>query len=265
MALMFSLFFASGLVLSAQVATPPPLPTLASLLGETTSIELASGSKATRTDTHGNLDLLPNCPEAESLRSGVAADGSSILVETVFALVRKGPVDTQATEEELARIYGLMRSFSSLQGIEYYSASRHTMRTFYAESWLVSDADTRTRMPDPPAPRAGFLPRTESLLVWQKDLTFAGNIYEYRFSSFPHAVQAVSTNLTRMSYGIIPLIAPKSLVSRLLILQAADAIVFYVESDAKAPGIFAARIGESFSNRAGALFEWFSKNLPNYR
>jgi len=263
----FFLFLAMGFAASAQAASAAPgrLPSVAALLGETTAAELASGGKATRTDTHGFLGLLPKDAAAESLRALIAADKPAILVESVFTLPRVAPEGAAGIAAEMARIYGLMRSFSSLEGIEYYSASRKKMRTFYAESWPIADAETKTRLPDLPAPEAGAIPATERITVWQKDLTFGGNVYSYDFASSAGTLRVMSTNLTRMSYGPIPLIAPLGLKSRLLVIQAEDAIVFYVESDAKAPGLFSGRIGESFSNRAAALFAWFSDRLPKYR
>ncbi len=260
-------FLSLGFVVSAQAtgAAAGRLPSVADLLGAGTAAELASGVKPTRTDTHGLLALLPKDAAAESLRALIAADKPAILVESVFTLPRVAPEGAEGIASEMARIYGLMRSFSSLQGIEYYSASRKRMRTFYAESWPVTDAESKTRLPDPPAPEVGAIPASEHLTVWQKDLTFGGNVYSYDFASFPGSLRVVSTNLTRMSYGPIPLIAPLGLKSRLLVIQAEDAILFYVESDANAPGLFSGRIGESFSNRAAALFAWFSDRLPKYR
>ena len=67
-----------------------------------------------------------------------------------------------------------------------------------------------------------------------------------------------SSNLTRMSYGIVPVLAPGALATRLLVIQAEDAILFYAVSGASAPGIFTGKLEESFFNRAEALFRWFA-------
>ncbi len=226
--------------------------------------ELLSKGKAVRTSETGLPALLPASPGSQTIRSAIAAEKPGILVETVFLLPRAAPSDESGLRAELAGIYGLLRSFASLEGIQYYSASHRAMRTLYAESYRIDDPVTRTRLPDPPPPPASAIPAAESLFALQRDLSFGSNVYGYNFLGIEGAVVVEVSNLSRMSYGILPIAAPGALKTRLFVVQAADAIIFYTESGAKAPGIFRARLEESFSNRAAALFAWFSAKSGAY-
>jgi hypothetical protein len=236
------------------------LPTAASLLGQAAYAEATGSGRAVRLGK-GSPTLLPAHPSAEALRAAIAAENPPILVETAFVLTRKAPAGAAEREAELASIYGFMRSIGSLEGIEYYSASRKKMRTFYAESYLIDGPDAKKRRPDPAPPVPGSVPRSESLYAFQRDLSFGSNVYRYDFESSPGAVSVLATNLTRMSYSLIPVLAPGALKTRLLVVQAEDALVFYAASGADAPGLFKGKLEDSFSNRAEALFKWFSARI----
>lgn len=244
---------------AAAYAQAPALPTAAAVLGADAYAEAAASGRAVRLGK-GAPVLLPAYPSAKPLRDSIVSENPPILVETAFVLPRPAPDGISEREAELASIYGLMRSIGSLEGIEYYSASRKKMRTFYAESYLIDGPETKRRLPDPPPLSPGALPRAESLFAFQRDLSFGSNVYRYDLESDSGAVRVTATNLTRMSYSLIPVLEKEALKTRLLVVQAEDAIVFYAASGAAAPGIFKGKLEDSFSNRAEALFKWFSAN-----
>jgi hypothetical protein len=242
------------LLVSALGARAQPI---AALLPPEAAALLASSGKAVRSGSSAPA-FLPLHPSSAAIRDAIGAEKPSVLVEAVFALHGAKPASPAARSAELASIYGILRSLGSLEGIEYYSASRKTMRTFYAESYVIAGPESKARMPDPKAPAPGNLPAAETLYAFQRDLSFGANTYQYDYASYPDALILKSTNLTRMSYGLVPVMAPKALATRLLIVQADDGILFYAESGASAPGIFKGKLEDSFSNRAEALFRWFS-------
>lgn len=248
----------AGLAASAQ-GLKPAAALCAPFYGE-----LASKGRATRAG--GEPGLLPLGAAADRIRAGVAADKPSILVESLFFLPRAASADEAGRRAELAGIYGLLRSFSSLEGIQYYSVTHKSMRVLYAESYRIDGPDSKLRLPDIPPPPPSDIPAEETLYAYQRDLTFGANRYSFAFASSSGAVSAEMTNLTRLSYGIVPLVAPKALKTRLLVVQALDGILFYVESDSTTAGPFRSRLEESFGNRANALFSWFeAKSAPFVR
>jgi hypothetical protein len=223
--------------------------------------ELAAQGKVLKTSDGTAPSLIPGGPRAEALRLAIAADKPGILVESAFFLPRTAPADEAGARAEAARIYGLTRSFSALQGIEYFSVSHNAMRTLFAESYRIDGPDTKRRLPDPPAPSPGAVPSTESIFAFQRDLSFGANTYRYDYTAYPESIFVDTRNLTRMSYGIVPMIAPEALRTRLLVIPTTEGIVYYAESDTSAGGPLRGRIGESFANRAEALFKWFSASF----
>lgn len=228
-----------------------------SLLPSEAVAQIAVSGKAIRSGS-GSPSLLPAHPASASIREDLLAKKPAILVEAVFSLPRTKPSSAAGQAAERAAIYGILRSLGSLQGIEYYSASRKTMRTFYAESYIIDGPSSTVRLADPTPPAPGAVPASETMFAFQKDLSFGANTYRYEFRSYPDAILIKSSNLTRMSYGIIPVIAAEALDTKLLVIQADDAILVYIASGADAPGVFKSKLEDSFGNRAEAVFKWFS-------
>jgi hypothetical protein len=255
-ALVLALGAAVGAV--SLAAQAPVYRSAAELIGRTAYEEAVSAGKAVRVSSASAPTLLPAHSAAEFIRAALAAETPSILVEAAFVLPRALPGTGIARATELASIYGLLASLGSLEGIQYWSASRNTWRTFYAESYRVDGPETKRRVADPSPPAPGAIPASERAFAFQRDLSFGSNYYRYDFRAFPDAVGLESTNLTRMSYGPVPVMAVEALKTRLLVIQASDAIVFYAASGADAPGLFRGKLEASFGNRAEALFRWFS-------
>jgi hypothetical protein len=262
------LAIASAILLAVTAAAAEPAPAAApalktaDLLGAGVCAEIAVKGRAARVDS--SLELLPKHPSAAGIRAAIAAEKPGVIVESAFLLPRQRVEGAAGEAAELASIYGAMRSFGSMQGIEYYSASRKKMRTLYAQSYRIDDEKNRTKLPDQPYPSVGSIPSNETFIVFQEDLSLGANVYRYAFTSFPDAVFVETTNLTRMSYSIVPAVSPGGFRTRVLVIQADDAILFYAASTADVPGFLRTKMGESLSNRAEALFRWFTAQAATF-
>jgi len=191
----------------------------------------------------------------------------SIIVETLF-LYRKplrndvaGVADGEAagpwTEAQRIKLYNQALGISTLAGIQYFSASRNTMRTFYETSRRIDSPDTKKPLPDPEYP---VIPQSLTIYARQKDLTFGDNIYQYDYYSYPNAFIFVQENLTAMNAGIIPVLGKNKLRSFIAVYDAGDSLLIYAASLAKAvplPGMDG-QIVNSFTNRAEAILKWYT-------
>jgi len=182
----------------------------------------------------------------------------SVMVETL--LVYKKPENAKKdawSDEEAARLYNGILALSTLAGLQYYSASRGAMRTFYETSSVIDGQSTKRPIPDPVFTRP---PVRLTIQARQKDLTFGDNIYQYDYYSEPGAFIFIQQNLTSLSYGIIPAIGKNKLQSVAAVIDAGDYLLVYIASMSKAASIpgMKERIGNSFANRSEALFNWFS-------
>jgi hypothetical protein len=182
--------------------------------------------------------------------------GPSVMVETLY-LYKKPAGLGDWTQDEQTALYNQSLALSTLAGLQYYSASRGVMRTFYETSIVIDSPSGKKPQGDP---LYAVPPAELTVYARQKDLTFGDNIYQYDYYVIPGAIVFIQQNLTSMTAGIIPAVRKNNLRSTVAVMDAGNYLLVYAASMAKAaalPGI-RDRIGNSFSNRAEAILTWFS-------
>jgi len=182
----------------------------------------------------------------------------SVMVETLYIYKKPQGAEKGAwSEKEFAELYNSTLAMSTLTGIQYYSASRSSMRVFYESSTVIDGPTTKKPLPDPVYSR----PLAElTIYARQKDLTFGDNIYQYNFYTVSGAMFFFQENLTSLNYGILTAVGKNKLRSAVAVLDAGDYLLVYAASMAKAASLMGMnnRIGNSFTNRTDAIIQWFS-------
>jgi len=204
------------------------------------------------------LTLAPDHQAADMIRSAVATEESDIFVEALFLWQKPG---AGAPEAEILAVYNVLRSISTLQGLEYYSASRKKIRPLYVYSSLIAGLNDPSPVRDSQLQRLPPVP--ETLYARQNDTTFGDNQYRITLTGGMDFVTQHSTNLTRLSLGIVPVAGPGDVNVRLLVLSVDEGLLFYAASSARAavvPGV-RGKLETSFGNRAEAVYNWFSSEL----
>ncbi|MCL2138726.1 MAG: hypothetical protein FWH41_04250 [Treponema sp.] len=161
------------------------------------------------------------------------------------------------SETEQLRIYNQLMAISSLAGIQYYSASDKTMKTFYETSRVVDGPAGKNYLPDP---RYVTIPAWNVLYARQKDLTFGENIYGFNYHTSKDSIYFKQENLTTMYISIIPAVGKNNLQTIVAIIDAEDSLLIYAAAMAKTvslPGM-GNRVSASFSNRIIAILKWFA-------
>lgn len=243
------------LALASALAADP----LSSRIPPDRASALAGGKELRRSATgrEASVTWAPAHPLADRVRTGLREEEPDVVVEALYLWKKPG---SAASEAELLTMYNVLRAVGTLQGIEYWSASRQTMRLFYEESWRVVSPEDRTRVPDQ---RVASVPPSENFTVWQKDLSFGGNLNRLEYRTAADGVLLESVNLTRMYYKFVPVAAPGALKVRVLALNTDEGILFWAVSSARAavvPGV-RGKLEDSFGNRAEAVFRWFSARI----
>jgi hypothetical protein len=202
-------------------------------------------------------------PDHEAVRALVGEIQRSlnpeIFVETLS--LYKKPGGLSWTAEERRNLYNEALSISSLAGIQYFSATRNTMRTFYETSTVISGPAAKRPLPDP------VFEEPEDIILYarQKDLTFGDNIYRYEYRAGNDSLIFTQENLTAMTVGIITAVGKNRLRSVVAVIDTEDSLLIYAASMAKAsalPGM-GQRIGNSFTNRTTAILKWFMEKADN--
>lgn len=233
---------------------------LESLVGAEKARALLAGEKPVLVQFKDpKLSLIPAVDELAALLGKQQNDLSpSVIVETLRLYNKPPEAERPAMSgaEETA-LFNEVLALSSLAGIQYFSASRGVMRTFYETSSVIDGPSSKKPLPDP----FYVLPPSKlTIFARQKDLTFGDNIYQYDFYRSPGSLIFVQQNLTALTAGIIPAVGRNKLHSVVAVLDAGDQLLIYAVSMAKAASVpgMNQRVGDSFSNRVEAVIKWFS-------
>ena len=211
--------------------------------------------------TSPSLLLMPANNELRQYVNGVIETlAPNMMVETLS--LYKKPLHTHTDqrswdETQKTGIANQLLALSTLAGIQYYSASRKSMRTFFEYSRVIDSTNKKNPLPDPVY---SVLPERLILYARQKDLTFGDNIYRYEYLVNRDVVFFVQENVTSLTVALFPAVGKGKLRTVIAVFDCGDVLLIYVASMAKVasiPGI-GERIGNSFSNRAEAVLKWFS-------
>jgi hypothetical protein len=242
-----------GLLAAGYAVTPEEL------LGGERAAVLRTGEKASEVQLKNPRPrLAPRQDELLGLLAKLQAELDPSLMAETLSLYKKPERAAKPawSAGERLNLYNGALALSTLEGIEYYSASRKTMRTFYEISRVIDGPETKNPVNDP----VHMAPPAElSVYARQRDLTFGDNIYQYTYHAFPALLVFVQQNLSSMNAGIIPAVGKNKLRSLVAVIDAEDYLLIYAVSMARAvsiPGL-GERIGSSFTNRAEAVLEWF--------
>ena len=233
---------------------------LEELIGHEQISTLLSGEKPVLAQFKDPLpQLIPRNEVLRRLIENVRRDlDPSVMVETLHAYEKPQSAKKEIwSDEEEARLYNATLALSTLAGLQYFSESRGSMRTFYETSQVIDGPSTKRPLSDPVYLRP---PAELTVFARQKDLTFGDNIYQYDFYSASGALIFNQRNLSSFYYGIIPVVGKEKLCSTVAILDAEEYILVYITSMAKAASVpgMKDRMKDSFANRAEALYKWFT-------
>jgi hypothetical protein len=252
-----------ALALARAACFPLAADSLEELAGPERAAELLAGETIAEVQLKDPRPvLIPRHTGLRRLVDGIQAElEPGLFVESLYRYEKPAGVDGSGprrwTDNERTRLYNEATALSTLTGIQYYSASRKTMRVFYEYSRVIDGPDTKRALPDPVF---SAVPGELRLYARQRDLTFGDNIYQYDYLAFDDALIFVQRNLTAMNAGIIPAVGKDKLRSVVAVIDAGDSLLIYAASMAKAvslPGL-GERIGNSFTNRAEAVLKWFA-------
>jgi hypothetical protein len=207
---------------------------------------------------------MPRITNFKSLVEEIQTIEPNIGVESIQLLPMPGyMLEIREHDQIMLGLYNILRSISALEGIEYYSASRRKMRTFFKTFYAVSSLENPERKADP---LVKVIPETASILVAQQDLTFGKNFSRLTYGYDGNNITLSLENLKTMWYGIIPLISPLHMQIHLIVVPLEDYILFYGNSAVKTTisifGIEKSKT-DSFYNRIKALYNWFSLQVSS--
>jgi hypothetical protein len=203
--------------------------------------------------------LLPrNVAVKDEVAVAIRTLNPTVLTESLYLYKKPAGASFKWTEAEKTALLNETLALSTLAGLQYYSASRKAMRTFYETSFVISEPSSKKALEDP---HYSKIPSSVVIYARQKDLTFGNNVYQYSYSVYKDALIFVQQNLTALTAGIIPAVGKNKLRSIVAVIDAGDYLLVYAASFAKTVSLpsMRERIGQSFSTRADAVLQWFKE------
>ena len=208
--------------------------------------------------------LAPPFAGKDAMIKDLASTDASVGIELLF----QAPIPAKFRDRNdfWLQIYNIMRSISTLKGIEYYSDDRNAMRTFYYDAYVIpSPTEENTRLPDP---LVTSIPAESSIYSYHKDSTFGDYAMKINYSAGPDPanptyVRMSMTNETRMTYSIFPIVQPRHMQMDLVAIPRGDTMFFYGNFVVNTLTLFGLRdrVDTSFINRVKALYAWFSSEV----
>jgi len=259
--------------LFAQQASTPSAPTPTSKINAPLSpafqgalpqgVNFQPGSPILRTAQHigGNLLLAPSLDGAPVVVNHINSTNTAtnLIIEALAFLPTPSTANPYSASAQLDSLGLIFNQFSSLQGIQYWSASRKIMRTLYTDAYRVNNPKDRNKIKDPEsvaALHAILPPRT---YVYQKDQTFDGIVTEVQCSMSQTTFLMTNTNATPLRLIGIPVLPVDGLRTGFLVAPSPEGILLYFVTSIKSPSIGRDRVFESSSNKALALLHWFTE------
>lgn len=175
------------------------------------------------------------------------------VAESLFLIEKPAGSDLEGFDTEL--ISQIMRSVSSMEGIEYYSNSEKKMKTLYSQSYTVDNLKEKNRIADKVEGSADNL----SIYAFQEDGSFGDNYYQIDYHQRENEVSMVIRLVEPLKYGLITAVKANNLVFNIDVLDKGDYLVMYIGAKVRFPAIslLENKLNKSFGSRITALHDWF--------
>ncbi|HUZ17906.1 MAG TPA: DUF6675 family protein, partial [Spirochaetia bacterium] len=89
--------------------------------------------------------LVPRSALKDSLAKDFQNHDHTVGVEALFV----AKADGTAPDDQLLKWYNILRSVSTMKGIQYYSVTHHRTRVLFLDSYVIDNASDQRQLPDP--------------------------------------------------------------------------------------------------------------------
>ena len=156
---------------------------------------------------------------------------------------------------DMKEVSKILRSFSTMEGIEYYSNSRGKYDVLYDACYTISDLVSLKKIPDNQEENANGL----KLYVFQNDNSFGETPYEVNFWQTDSEVGMNFVNKGPLYVKFVKAVKEENLCLTLYTREENDKLLVYIlaQADFAAVPFVQTKIRDSLTARIEALFNWF--------
>ncbi len=206
-----------------------------------------------------STSLAPESPFSGVIAAALRELNPRVGIEVSLVISVTEEAFSNAGYQELMTI---LQAVSTMQGINYWSASREEFRTLYLESYRVASPSQQDPLPDLPGVATAD---ATTLFAFQRDGTFGGNVYQLDYRAGPNHLLMTMENATTMTYRVVPMVRPGNLQTFVLVefRESTRELFFYGNIAVRVPTILGLeeRARNSFYNRIVAIQGWFVDQL----
>jgi len=203
-------------------------------------------------ESNGIPRLVPNCSLSTNVNNGYDSVDHTVGVEALFVM-KQGD---GSHDERMLRWYNVLRSISTMKGIQYYSVTHGRMRVLFRDSYVIDNPTDQNRRPDPLVAK---IPKESTLTIKQDDSTFGEALFHLQYRGADDAISMSMVNLSSLYLWFIPVITKKNMILQLVLMPYKGNLLFYGGVEVKTISLFGLQNAtrDSFVNRIEALHRWF--------
>lgn len=220
---------------------------------------MATGSTSSFFQEQPKVDLCPSRAAAAHIARTLGEAHPTLGVQTLVVAAMPARLVSRADRNLV--LYNLLHQFRTMEGIQYYSATHGSMRVFFTASYAVKGPGDLAMLMDPKYPS---IEASHEIYLEQDDSTFGKNLYLATFTGLEKgAVELTMSNVEKVRYGFLPVLAPGALKLTLVVQPSPDGrfLYFYGNVGLKVlslPGL-ETTVRNSFYNRIIAYYNWFAR------
>lgn len=203
-----------------------------------------------------DFTIYPKTELGSALKSTWTEKKEPVFVSESLFLIEK-PTGTDFEKLDTELVSRIMRSISSMEGIEYYSNSEGRNKTLYSKSYTVDKVEG-SKIPDKLEGSAEGL----SVYAFQEDTSFGENYYRMDYRQRENEVSMVIRLEDTLKYGLLTAVKANNLVFAIDVLDKGEYLIMYIGAKVRFPALslFEKRLNKSFGARVTALYDWFENS-----
>lgn len=193
----------------------------------------------------GNLgSLVPSIWEKYSDKSPI------FISEIIFEFPLK--------ENSMESVSKILRSFSTMEGLEYYSNSKGKNEILYPNCYTVDNPTSRKKIPD----QIDGSSNNKTIYMFQEDNSFGKTLYEVNYLETENEILFTAINLDPLSVGFIKAVKPYSLLITIAVEEESDRVSVYlsIQANFASFSLVDKTIQRSLTSRVDAIAEWFKRS-----
>lgn len=197
-----------------------------------------------------SLTLQPDTPLAKSADKLWKTEKGT---EPVF--IAEATFEFEKTDNGMEKVSRIMRSFSTMQGIQYYSNLKKKVQVLYPRCYTVANATSKTAIPDDiTGPVNG-----KTLYFFQEDNSLGSSVYKAVYTQSGNEIMLQMKNMQALSTGLVKAVKPEGLYMTLVVSEQYDTMKLYilVQADVVSLPLIEDYVTQSFTARLDAISTWF--------